>query len=125
MRHGLDDVSVGQPGLARLIESCRPKFPALHHNTLCQFQDGVSARIHCRSRPGIGEVLLRQAQLTADERMGAEAIGAAIGLGDGERNLFAELRRKASVPKGGAEVEIALERSRSVAQDANQIRDHA
>ena len=119
------DLAVRQSGMAGLFEPCLPEFPVLHHDAVREFQNGIRARVHCRSHPGIGEVLLAQSELAANERVGAEAIGTAIGLCDGERNLFAKFGGEASVRKGGAEAEVTLERSWRVAQDSKEIGDDA
>ena len=124
MGYRLDDLAIGQPGRTRLFKLWGPELPALHDDMARQFENGIGSWISRVGLPGIGEVLLGQPQLAADECVGAEAVGALIGLGDRERDQFTDLRAQASVRKRGVEAEVALERSRSVAQDSKEIRDH-
>lgn len=121
MGHRLDDLAISQPCTACLLKTCRSQFTPLHHDAVRELEDGIGSRISRFGLSRLGEVLLGQSQLAGDERMGTEAVRALIRLGDGERDLFTNLRAEASIRKGGTEIEVAFERSGRIAQYANQV----
>lgn len=125
MGHRLDDLTVGQPCAACVLKTRRPQLTPLHHDTVRELEDGVGSRIGCIGLPSLREFLLGQSQLAGNEGVGTEAVRALIRFGDCERDLFTNRRAETSIRKGGTEIEIPLERGRSIAQHTKQIGDNA
>ncbi len=125
MGHRLDDLAVGQPCAACVLKARRPQLTPLHYDAVRELEDGIGSRIGGIGLSSLRECLLGQSQLAGNEGMGAEAVRALICFSDGERDLFTNRRAETSIRKGGTEIEIPLERGRSIAQHTKQIGDNA
>lgn len=126
IRDGFDDVAVGEPRSACLVEADHAPIPALHPDVLREFEDGLGPLVARAGLPGLGHLLSGQPDPGADERMGAEAIGALIGFSHGQSDLLAELRGKFPAREGGAEAEVAAgDRGPHVPRHPKQVRDRA
>ena len=90
-----------------------------------EFERGVGLAVGGGRFPGSEDFIGGQAGLAAEQGVGAEAVAAAVDLGDGEGDLFAELRGEHAAGEGAAEVEVAFQRGGGIAEHAHQVRHEA
>ncbi len=117
-----DDVAVGQTGCAHLLEVGVTDFAALHHNAARELEDRIGLISPGGGVAGVGDVLVCESDLAAEERVRAQAVAAQVALGDNERDLLADLGVEAAAAERAAEVEIALKRGRRRAEHAEEVR---
>jgi len=117
----LDDFCVIQVGAASGMQVAVGEVPALERDGASEFERGVGFSVRCGEAARGEDIVSAESGLAAEQRVGAQAVAAAINLGDGERNLLAQLRRKDAACERTAEAQVASERSRRIAEHAHEI----
>lgn len=122
---GLDNMSIGQAGCARLLEIAGPDFAALHHNGPSELQNSVGLFDRGVSMSSLSNLIFREPNFAADECVRAQTVAAHVALGDSEGDLFPELRVEAAGSKSVAKVDIGRKSGWRIAEHTNQVRHGA
>jgi hypothetical protein len=110
---GLDNLAVAKSNGAGAREVSVSEFAALDDDAAREFEDGVALCGRSVSTTRVLDVPFGESDLTANERVRAQTIVAEVALGDGDRDLLADLAVEAATGNRAAEEQPADRRSES------------
>ena len=119
----LDDFTVTQTDGTGAREIRVSEFTTLNDDAAREFEDGIGSRISRARANRVVDFNSTQPDFRGHSRVPAQAVGAKVTLGDGERELLASFFVEGSARERRAQTHESFKRRRRIRKDTKQVRD--